>query len=253
MTGHNSSKQSFLTQYRTQRPDYPSEIGGFIKEHCKVDDLWCIADIGSGAGLSTNLLLSGFKCPVFAVEPDDKLRSFAEKAENTNPYFHSVKGTAESTTLPNNSVNLVCAFEAFQWFSHTKARDEFRRILRDPGFVLIASSEKAAGKSNFNQDYETLLSNYSAYKTAMHPTPTLEEIIVFLNNPNVFTEKFFVTLELDWEEILDRFDSAFYTPQKGTPQHYQAIHNLREVYNKHACMDRIELSYQFTVYLGILI
>ena len=250
MSFENSENQSMQPQYRTQRPDYPHEIVGFIKGYCQPDKSWQIADIGSGAGVSTNFLSWGLKIAVFAVEPDDKLRSMAEQNEEANPYFHSVKGTAENTALPDNSVNLVCAFEAFQWFDKSKARVEFRRILRSPGYVLIAFSEKATDKCGFTKDYETLLSTFPEYQTAMHPTPTLDEIKVFLNNENIMTEVFFVNLELDWDGLMDRFISAFYTPQKGSPQHDRSILQLREAYNKHARMDRIELSYKFTGYLG---
>ena len=253
MSDSKKEKIGEFSTYKTQRPDYPPEIVLFIQEHCHVDEHWQIADIGSGVGVSTKLLSQGLKKTVYAVEPDDRLRQFAEDNNSGNPYFQSVKGTAENTTLPDHSVNLVCAFQSFQWFDKRMARAEFQRILRSPKLMLVAFSERVIGETGFHSIYENILSKFPEYRAAMNPNPTLDEFKIFLENDDVISRSFFVTLNIDWDALENRFASAYYTPQKGTPEYNRSIDELRCAFELHACNSRIEFRYEISVYLGIII
>ena len=46
-----------VQDYKKYRPIYPLEAVEFAKDQCKVGDNWRIADIGSGTGISTEVLL----------------------------------------------------------------------------------------------------------------------------------------------------------------------------------------------------
>jgi SAM-dependent methyltransferase len=252
MSNSRADNTSEFKRYRTQRPDYPPEIVSFILEHCIVDEDWRIADIGSGAGVSTRLLSRGLKRTVFAIEPDDRLRRFAEENEGDNPYFHSVKGTAENTTLVDRSVNLVCAFQSFQWFDKGMARKEFRRILRSPKRILVAFSKRVIDEKGFSPAYEGILAKFPEYHTAMRHNATLDEFKEFLENNVAISKSFFVTLNIDWEGLADRFASAYYTPKKGTTEYYQSIDAMRSVFETHNHNGLIEIRYETQVYLGVL-
>ena len=238
--------------YRTLRPDYPSEIASFIQAHCNVDDDWQVADIGSGAGFSTKMLSQGLKRRVYAIEPDDRLRKFAEEHENSNPFFQSVKGTAEHTNLPGNCVSLVCAFQSFHWFDKEMTRKEFRRILRTPKQVLVAFSERTMDAGGFYAAHESILSGFPEYRMAMHHNPTLNEFREFLTNNEVVSSSFFATTNVDWECLENRFASAYYTPKRGTQEYARSIDALRQAFETHACNSMVEIRYEIPVYLGIM-
>lgn len=89
--------------YAAYRPSYAS---GLIDD--LVEDLpkgAKVADIGSGTGKLTELLLArGMN--VFAVEPNDDMRAAAEEAFDGNALFCSVAASAESTTLPDGKTEL---------------------------------------------------------------------------------------------------------------------------------------------------
>jgi trans-aconitate methyltransferase len=67
-----------VQDYKKYRPTYPLESIKFAKNQCEIKYDWRIADIGSGAGISTEGLLKVFECPVYAVEPNNNMRSEAE-------------------------------------------------------------------------------------------------------------------------------------------------------------------------------
>ncbi len=52
------------------------------------------------------------------------MRAVAEKVFKDEPLFRSVEGSAESTTLPDASVDIITAGQAFHWFD--PAQDQRR-------------------------------------------------------------------------------------------------------------------------------
>ena len=86
-----------------------------------------IADIGSGTGIFAKAFIDrGFD--VFCVEPNDDMRAQAEKIFTGNPHFISVAASAENTTLPDHSTDLVAAASAFHWFDAEAFHAECKRI-----------------------------------------------------------------------------------------------------------------------------
>lgn len=112
-----------------------------------------VADIGSGTGISSRLFLTsasiskslseaGKSMNLYGVEPNEPMRKGAEddlrefelaggqKGVPGKVYWNSVDGSAESTHLPDNSMDMLVAFQAGHWFKTSPTVDEFRRILR---------------------------------------------------------------------------------------------------------------------------
>ena len=88
-----------------------------------------VADVGSGTGIFTRLLLeTGAK--VFAVEPNAKMRSAAEAESGQHPGFTGVTGTADVAVTglarPFPSRSVTCA-QAFHQFEPAGTRREFIR------------------------------------------------------------------------------------------------------------------------------
>ena len=72
-------------------------------------------------------------CTVHGVEPNKEMREAAEGLLAGYANFRSVNGTAEATTLADQSVDFVTAAQAFHWFKPAPTRAEFTRILRPGG------------------------------------------------------------------------------------------------------------------------
>src|SRR5579872_6213874 len=121
-----------VDNYVKYRPGYPKEILTFLKDAAGFSPDWIVADIGSGTGISTTLFLDNGNT-VYTVEPNGPMRTKAEELLDSRPGFISIDGTAEATTLPPSSIDLIIAGQAFHWFDPIPTKKEFHRILRPQG------------------------------------------------------------------------------------------------------------------------
>src|SRR5215467_6893899 len=87
---------SRVDNYVRYRPGYPVEIIAFLRANCGLRPEHVIADIASGTGLFTRLLLENGN-RVFAVEPNREMREAGKVYLNSYPNFISLEGAAEST------------------------------------------------------------------------------------------------------------------------------------------------------------
>ena len=120
-----------VENYVKYRPGYPQGVLTLLQDKCGMTGASAIADVGSGTGILTELLLQNGN-RVFAVEPNRDMRAAAELLLGKHPNFTSIDGTAEATTLPDQSVEVITAGQAFHWFDREPTRREFVRILK-PG------------------------------------------------------------------------------------------------------------------------
>jgi SAM-dependent methyltransferase len=125
-----------VDNYIKYRPHYPTALLDVLQLECGLTNAHIVADIGSGTGILSELFLAHGNL-VFGIEPDPNMRSGGEHYLRTYPHFRSIAATAEATTLANHSVDFVTAGQAFHWFDHRQARDEFARILRPGGWVVL--------------------------------------------------------------------------------------------------------------------
>src|SRR5215472_7865132 len=99
---------SRVDDYVRYRPTYPSEVINLLRQECGLTPDTTIADIASGTGIFTRLLLDNGN-RVYGVEPNVAMRHAGEEFLASYSRFSSRDGTAEATTLPDQSVDLVTA------------------------------------------------------------------------------------------------------------------------------------------------
>ena len=98
--------------YQAARPSYAQEFLDWLGELYAPPERYTAADIGSGTGkLSAQLLAAGFR--VCGVEPNPDMRGAAEALLGGDPRFSSSNGTDHDTGLPDRSVDMVAAAQAF--------------------------------------------------------------------------------------------------------------------------------------------
>jgi SAM-dependent methyltransferase len=128
-----------VADYVASRPDYPAALLAELRRRCPPPAL--AADVGAGTGLLTrDLLRSGYY--VVAVEPNDEMRQACDHLLAGVPRCRSVPGSAESIPLPDGSVSLITAAQAFHWFDLERSRREFRRVLAPNGLVALIWNER---------------------------------------------------------------------------------------------------------------
>lgn len=128
--------------YAKGRSGYPKEVIETIIGLAPSDAVF--ADIGAGTGKFTvKLAERGYS--LYAVEPNADMR---EQLVMTLAPFENVMiidGTAETTTLPDHSVDILTIAHALHWFNLDAFRTECRRIVK-PGGLVIAIYNHVPGE-----------------------------------------------------------------------------------------------------------
>lgn len=250
---------SRVDDYVRYRPSYPPEItellvslaGKGVKGVGPAD----VADIGSGTGILTKSLMRA-GLTVYGIEPNAAMRAAAEKGLfwSDKPYqgFRSVNGTAETTSLPEASVDLVVAAQAFHWFDRAAARREFLRILREPKRVALVWNERAEKGSPFLEGYEALLREFAGdYLAVRHRAVSPHELQAWFGG-TMRTATFSNAQTFDFDGLLGRLLSSSYAPQMDDPLHAPMVESLRRLFDATAQGGAVEFLYETNVYYGTL-
>jgi SAM-dependent methyltransferase len=235
--------------YVRSRPSYPNGILRILEQDCGFCPSSVVADIGSGTGIFTRLLL-GQGNRVFGVEPNREMRRAAEEylAEYAN--FLSVDGTAEATALPSHSVELVTCAQAAHWFERDNAVREFRRILKPKGFVLLVWNERRIEGSAFGSDYEELVSEFGTDYDQLSERGRASAS--FFGRCPWVERKLGNYQDLDYPALEERLLSSSYVPQLGDERCPPMLSKLRQIFERYQQAGRIRMEYDTKLYVGQL-
>ena len=279
-----------VEDYVKYRPHYPAAVIDYLRAAYGLSPEWVVADIGSGTGISAELFLHNGN-RVYGVEPNREMREKAEQllagyaerpgacgtsagaaaeyaerpategaAAAGSGQFTSLDGSAEATGLPEGSIDLVVAGQAFHWFDPQRSRGEFTRILRPGGIVALIWNERLI-LSPFEKEYEKLILRYASdYNTINHKNISDEQFERFFR-PAAYSlatfpnEQFF-----DFDGLKGRLLSSSYIPKEG-PRNVALMQAMRELFDRHvagggagaqASGGRVRVGYDTKVYSGVL-
>jgi SAM-dependent methyltransferase len=235
---------SRVENYIKYRPSYPLEIIDFLKEKRILAEDTRIADIGSGTGILTKLFLDNGN-QVYGIEPNKDMRAAAERNLQEYTNFSSLEGSAESTGLKGNTINLIIAGQAFHWFDVEVAKREFKRILKPDGNVALIWNNRGKTGSDFDRSYENFILKYGTdYKEVRKNEKNVD---LFFNYNK---ETFYNFQELDFTSFKGRVLSSSYIPLVDNPIFPEMILELEDLFNKHQRNGIIRIEYDTEVYLG---
>jgi SAM-dependent methyltransferase len=136
---HTNRFSGRVQAYLAYRPGFTREIITFLREHGALPEDAVVADVGAGTGMLAEIFLeAGHR--VIAVEPNREMLQACRELARQRSALEVVEGSAEATTLPDASVDLIAVGRAMHWFDWPRAHQEFLRILRPDGWVLIATN-----------------------------------------------------------------------------------------------------------------
>jgi ubiquinone/menaquinone biosynthesis C-methylase UbiE len=242
---------SRVDNYVRYRPGYPREVLNFLKKDCDLATESVIADIASGTGIFTQMLLENGN-RVFAVEPNAEMRRAGEEFLRSYPRFTSVAGTAEATTLPDHSVEIVTAAQAAHWFDREKARGEFIRILKPGGWCVLLWNERRTDSTSFLREYEQLLLTYGTDYEEVRHERTTAEIAGFFSPTPFELSTLEMRQEVDYAGLEGRLLSSSYTPTPEHENYEPMLRELQRIFDEHQINDRVSLDYNTLVYYGQL-
>jgi SAM-dependent methyltransferase len=237
--------------YVRYRPGYPLAVLEELKAECGLAPSHVVADIASGTGIWTRMLLENGNL-VFGVEPNAEMRAAGERLLAAFPKFTSVAGTAEATSLADENVDFVSAAQAAHWFDRARARKEFVRILKPGGWLVLLWNERLTDSTAFLRDYEQLLLTYGTdYQDIRHEHTTAEVNEFF--DPAPFQERAFaMRQEFDYAGVEGRLLSSSYAPGPDHPLHAAMLRELSRIFDSCSVEGRVAFEYKTRLYFGRL-
>jgi SAM-dependent methyltransferase len=238
-----------VENYVRARPHYPPALADLLAREIALTPAAILADIGSGTGFSAEPFLRAGNA-VYGIEPNTAMRAAAQSLLHEYAQFYAVDGTAEATTLPDASVDVVIAGQAFHWFRREPARAEFRRILRPDGWTVLFWNTRRADASPFMRDYEALLNRHGIdYAQVRHDNISADDIATFLDggmqrrvldNPET----------RDMDGLRRLLLSASYMPNEESAAYAPMMQDLATIFRRHEQDGRVVVAYDLEVYCG---
>jgi ubiquinone/menaquinone biosynthesis C-methylase UbiE len=209
--------------YAAYRPEYTQEAIDALVEITGLDSSWVVADIGSGTGNVAKCLIGRAK-RVFAVEPDDAMRHAAEELLGGHPAFRSIAGTAEQTTLPAKTADLVTVGQALHWFDQPAAQVEFERILKPTGRIALIWNR-------FGQQADP-------------------DLAVIFSAEECTRLSFSVTFKETWPQFIGGVRSAASSPSQSDVGYQKFEHEHRRLFDARAVDGLITVEYTTELAVG---
>jgi len=239
-----------VENYVKFRPSYPIELINHLKKIRIITTGQNIADIGSGTGIFSELLLKTDN-NIYAVEPNKEMRLAAEKSLQNNPNFISIDGSAEKTTLKDNSIDIITAAQSFHWFDLKKTRKEFLRILKPNGFIILIWNVRKSEDHPFSVEYDKLLKTHiPEYLKVSHRNIDLERIRNFTDPINIQEFSCQNVQIFDFEGLKGRLMSSSYTPSEEQPEYPRLMEDLEKLFKKFQLNGNVQFLYDCKMYFG---
>jgi SAM-dependent methyltransferase len=239
--------------YHLYRPRYPQTLTTLLSEKIGLMSHSVIADIGAGTGISCEPFLN-YGCAVTAVEPNADMRAVSEQYYGQNPRFRAIDAAAERTTLPDSSVDVVVAGQAFHWFNYPAARAEFARILKPAGWVVLMWNDRMDGVEPFVDAFNAVLVEYDIEKGTTARVKDIintdEDIADFYGAGGFVKHQIDHPISYTWEQVVGRALSASYAPLHDHPSHEPFMAALRAAFDTHQQDGLVWMHYITQVYCG---
>ena len=245
-----------VANYIKYRPSYPAVAIDCLMSELALTAGSVVADLGSGTGISSKLLLER-GCTVYGVEPNDAMRTAAEQQLQAFPNFHSVNGAAEATTLNDTSADAVIAAQAFHWFDVPRVRTEMYRILKAPPRVGLLWNDRLTDATPFLYAFEDLLLRYGTDYTEVNHRNAQDadaSLIAQLFGHRDFSLHTFPNEQrFDYAGLAGRLLSSSYAPLAGHENYEPMLACLREVFDEYNEGGLVSVLYQTQVFTSNLL
>lgn len=162
--------------YAKARPGYPDAVVDYICSLVLPNAVF--ADVGAGTGKFTELLARRGHT-IFAVEPNTDMRQQLSVTLASYPNVKIIDGSAENTTLPDHSVDVITCAQALHWFNPDAFRTECHRIGK-PECLVVAIYNNTPGGSSIKHSKQST--------DVFYTNPTIREF----PNPMVYSREYWL-------------------------------------------------------------
>ena len=237
--------------YSKYRPSYPINFIDYLFTDVGICQSSTIADIGSGTGILTGQLLEkGIK--VYGIEPNCDMRAIAQSNLKNFPGFISVNGSAENTTIGDNSVDYITVAQAFHWFDREEFKKECQRILKPGGKVILVWNSRDNKSEIVVENYEVnrkYCPNFKGFSDGMYGETNKDDFSDFFKG-KYETKVFPNNLIFDMDGFIGRNLSSSYALKSDDAQYNNYVNELKKIYEKYSNKGQLIMSNLTLSYFG---
>jgi SAM-dependent methyltransferase len=249
---HTQRFSNRVETYIRSRPGYPEALLRTLERECGAAPSWPVADIGSGTGILSEMLLkNGYA--VWGIEPNAEMRDASAKLLAEYPRFRAVDGSAEATGLGPASVRLITAAQAFHWFDQAKARQEFLRITHPGAVLAIIFNTRKVGENPFGQAYEELVKKYGSgagYGDLRHENLGPADFEAFFGSGGCAHVAMSNEQHFDLEGLKGRMASMSWVPLPGDPRFDPMMRDVEALFARFQTGGRVVFEYVAEMHYG---
>ncbi len=240
-----SSKAAKYAKYRW---DYAHPAVQAILDTAGINHDSAVADIGAGTGILTRHFVTKAG-QVIGIEPNAEMRKEAEALLAAYPSCRMIDACAESTGLPDHSVDLITAAHAIHWFDPVPARRELFRILKPNGWLAILTND--ATQHAINEAIGQISTpengvNFEVVEQRPEPKPAA----FYFGSGSIKQQAFPFSFEQDFDSFLGAMMSASYMPDETNPCYPKLEKEAREVFSRFSAQGKIQVTGNTVLLIG---
>lgn len=237
--------------YSKARPSYPDVLFGYLLAERVIGKDTVAADIGSGTGIFT-IALSQFVNSIFAVEPNDDMRCKAEEKYRGALNITSINATAENTSLPDCSVDVVTVAQAFHWFDRDLFKHECKRILKPNGKVVLVWNDRDIESDIIKDNFAVNKKYCKDFNGSSNGIDFSKDSFRDFFNGDFDMVEFCNDLVYTREDFIARNLSSSYAPKENDIIYNDYVKAVEEVFEKHQANGTVKYPYITRCYIGTI-
>lgn len=237
--------------YAKARPDYPEALFWYLLSERILDKEIIVADIGSGTGIFS-VQVSPFANSIFAIEPNDDMRTKAEEQFKAFSNITSVNATAENTSLPDNSVDLITVAQAFHWFDRNIFKKECQRILKPDGKVVLIWNDRDISSGIIKDNFAVNRKYCPNFKGSSNGMDFSKSSFSDFFEGECDLAEFDNRLIYDRDAFISRNLSSSYAPNENDSHYGEYVKAIEEVFEKYNDCGTVNYPYITRCYIGTL-
>ncbi|HEY5589563.1 MAG TPA: class I SAM-dependent methyltransferase [Paludibacter sp.] len=238
------------SNYEQYRPNYPTSLVAFFKEQKLLKKTDLVAEFGCGTGKLTNLLLKNGNF-VYGVEQDEEMQDFLSERFSANHNFCLVKKTAENSGLAKKEFDLIIAAQSFHLFNPIKAKEEFYRILKNNGNIVLIWYHW-----NMNQEISHKILNlfytFREKQQQQERTQIGLDFFIELFHPNTVQHRIIdtITQKFSTHEFLNSMLSSSYASITNDKLRTEYLDEAENIFTQCSKNGYVEYSFNLEVYFS---
>ncbi|HEX2997703.1 MAG TPA: class I SAM-dependent methyltransferase [Anaerolineales bacterium] len=220
-------------KYARYRWDYAPQAIKAIVEITQMSGKSMLADLGAGTGILTRHFVNKAQ-KVYAIEPNLEQRQILERQLRSFPSVSALDASAEDTTLPDGSVDIITVAQAIHWFDPEPARKEMLRILKRGGWLALIRNYGTSSKEKGEALGSLMTEEYGADFTVVTERPKEVPSRFYFGNDHFQTFTFQFQFEQTWEHFMGSLTSASFMPDEGHPLFEKLAAKAREIFSQYS-------------------